>query len=76
MPLTEAQMTVSNDSIEQAQLKLGIVLQEGIIGLSRSHRCAGRLVAEIPLQQQKTGSIIPFILLLSRNLACSKRPTL
>jgi tetratricopeptide (TPR) repeat protein len=30
VPLTEAQMSASNDSIEQAQLKLGIVLQEGI----------------------------------------------
>lgn len=30
VPLTEAQMSVSMDSIEQAQLKLGIVLQEGI----------------------------------------------
>lgn len=30
IPLTETQMALSNDSIEQAQLKLGIVLQEGI----------------------------------------------
>ncbi|WP_127124660.1 hypothetical protein [Pseudoflavitalea rhizosphaerae] len=30
VPLTETQMAVSNDSIEQAQLKLGIVLEEGI----------------------------------------------